>query len=428
MNPFVAAGAAAVALAVLAALVAAKSHRPTLWTLGVLLTISPLVLARVPALGDDTVFKAPMLVLLVLLWLRLGVRTRWPVALMLGALGLALAVSLAQVVPAISVDRTLAIKAFAGYFLLLAALMTRWRPEHLRDVLQVLVALPAVSIGLGVLLQVAGLWTLVSDGRLSGALIGPHLALLSAAAACAALTGLVVLGDRRWALWLLIDCGVAFLTLTRGALLASVVLLITLGAWTVAARSSAAASALRAGRLVLAVTAAAGLAALPLILARNQGNAYEGSFNTSGREQAWPFYLSLSSGSPLLGRGLGFASIANALLHPRGVQSQFQSPHNEYLHLWVDGGLLLAVPFFLGLIALGVVAGRRTGQRLLLAGVLGATLAYCFVDNNFSTPQYAVPFGLVLAALLADRRRGAEGGGRVTGPAVAEDDLSRTTG
>lgn len=403
MNVVLLLGGAAAGLAALVALAAAKSWKPALWALGGLLAISPSALAAVPGLGDETVFKAGMLTLLGLLAARVGVRVRWPVGLLLVAFTVALAVSLSRIVPGIAVDPALALKAFAGYCLTLAALLIRWRREHLPALLQVLVALPLLSGVLGVLLQVAGQWQAVADGRLGGALIGPHLAMLSVAAASAALTGLVVLQQARWAAWLLLDSGLTFLTLTRGAMLASALLLLVLAVWTVTARHTAHRPALKAGRRVLLAAIVAAAAMLPLILARNEGNAYEGSFNTSGREQAWPFYLSLSEDSPLFGRGLGYASVANALLRPFGVQAEFQSPHNEYIHLWVDGGLLLAVPFFVGLVALAAAAGRACRQPLLLLGLLAATLLYSFVDNTFSTPQYAIPFGLLLAGLTARR-------------------------
>jgi O-antigen ligase len=395
-------GGGAVGLLLLAALWAARSWKPTLWILGALLSVSPLTLAtKVPALGNDTVFKAAMMAMVVLLWMRLGVRLRWPVGLMLGAFLFALVVSVTHIVPSISVTTGLAFKAFSGYFITIAALMVRWRREHLAGVLQVLVALPLLSNIIGLVLQAAGMWTIRGTGRLGGALIAPSLALLSVAAAFAALAGIMILGQRRWTVWLLVECAFAFLTLTRGALLACGVLVLALGIWTFRARRTTSSKTVNTARLVFFGAIAAALFALPSILARDQGNAYEGSFNTSGRDKAWPFYISLSANSPVFGRGLGFANIANALLHPVGVQSAFESPHNEYIHLYVDGGFALAVPFFFGLIALFALIGRATRRRMLTLGILGATLLYCYVDNNFSTPQFDMVLGLLLAVLVA---------------------------
>jgi O-antigen ligase len=400
VNIVLLAGGAGIGLAVLAALYTAKSWKPTLWALGVMLSISPLSLYKLGGLANDTLFKGVMAALLLILWLRLGFRLRWPVGLMLGAMTFALVVSVTGLIPAISVSAGLAIKAYAGYVLPLAAATVRWRREQLPDVLQVLVALPVLSIGIGIVLQVGAGWTIIGDGRLGGALIGPTLALLSIATAFAAMAGVMVLGQRRWTVWLLIDLGIAFLTLTRGALLAAGILLLALGMWTFVARRTTESRTVNIARLVFVGAIGVALVALPEILARNQGNSYEGSFNTSGRDQAWPFYISLSEHSPLLGRGLGFGNIANALLHPVGVQEAFESPHNEYIHLWVDGGLLLAIPYFLGLISLILLAGRTTKRKWLALGILGATLVYCFVDNNFSTPQFSLTLGLLMAALI----------------------------
>jgi hypothetical protein len=402
VNTVLVAGGGAIVLLLVVALWAAKSWKPTMWALAVLLAVSPdAVATKVPALGSDTVFKAGIFAMILLLWVRFGVRLRWPVGLMLGALLFALLVSVTGLVPSISVSPGFAAKAFTGFFLTMAAAMVRWRREHLRDVLQVIVATPLLSLVLGVGFQASGGWEISGGGRLGGALIGPTLALLTTSAACAALAGIMVLGQRRWTVWLLIDCGLAFLTLTRGALIACGILILALGVWTFAARRTTSSKTVNSARLVFLGAIAVALIALPEILARNTGNAYEGTFNTSGRDQAWPFYISLSEHSPLLGRGLGFANIANALLHPVGVQEAFESPHNEYIHFYVDGGFALAVPFFLGLIALVLLVGKINRRRVLALGILAATLTYSFVDNNFSTPQWDVVFGLLMALLLA---------------------------
>jgi hypothetical protein len=405
VNIVLIAGLGLVGLAVVVWLYAAKSYKPTLWALGALLSVSPLSVATIaPAAGNDTVFKAGILAMIVLLWLRFGIRLRWPVGLMLAAFLFALAVSMSGLVPSISVSPAFAAKAFSGYFLTMAAAMVRWRREHLPTVLQVLVAAPLISLVIGVGFQASGRgWAIIGDGRLGGALIGPTLALLTTSAAFAAMTGIMVLGQRKWTVWLLIDCGLAFLTLTRGALISCGIVILALGIWTFRARRTTSSRTVNAARLVFFSSLAVAAAALPEILARNVGNAYEGSFNTSGRDQAWPFYLSLSEHSPVLGRGLGFANIANALLHPVGVQSAFESPHNEYIHFYVDGGLALAVPFFIGLISLVLLVGRVQRRPVLALGILGATLFYCYVDNNFSTPQFDVVFGLLMGALLAGR-------------------------
>lgn len=423
MNVVLLIGGGAIALLLIAALWAARSWKPTMWTLAVLLSVSPLAVAtKVPALGSDTVFKAGVFAMILLLWARFGVRLRWPVGLMLGAFLFALLVSVSGLVPSISVSPAFALKAFSGFFLTMGAAMIRWRREHLRDVLQILVATPLVSLVLGVGFQAAGGWSIAGGGRLGGALIGPTLALLTTAAACAALAGIMVLGERKWTVWLLIDCGVAFLTLTRGALIACGVLILALGVWTFAARRTTSSKTVNAARLVFFGAIAVALVALPEILARNTGNAYEGTFNTSGRDQAWPFYISLSEDSPVLGRGLGFANIANALLHPVGVQEAFESPHNEYIHFYVDGGFALAVPFFIGLISLVLLVGRINRRAVLALGILTATLTYSFVDNNFSTPQWDVVFGLLMAALLAPI-----GTGSREDPAIERDGRSLRT-
>ena len=108
----------------------------------------------------------------------------------------------------------------------------------------------------------------------------------------------------------------------------------------------------------------------------------------------------------MLGRGIGFATIANATYHPVGVQRTFDAPHNEYLHFLLDGGLVLLSATILALGFLLLKVGSRSG----IAGpgyavALGASIAvYSYVDNVFSTPQLTVPFMLLCASLLTAAR------------------------
>jgi O-antigen ligase len=152
------------------------------------------------------------------------------------------------------------------------------------------------------------------------------------------------------------------------------------------------------------VLAVVGAIALVGSLQRNAGNDYEGGFNTSGRRQAWDFFLGVGDRHPWSGNGLGASAVATATEAPAGVQTAFVAPHNEYIHLYVDLGWLLGA-VVLGAVALllGYVA-RRAAGALEALGLLAGTAVLALLDNPLSTAS--IP--LLLALLVGVYRNSVE--------------------
>lgn len=371
-----------------------------------ILAISPSVFS----FDLDWAQKAIVAVVLLLVALRQGmVRRAAPIAAMV-VFTISLVFALLPSHTLITAPSVTAVRAYAGYLLPWLFLLIRWDRDQVQGLLRGVQYLSVATVPFGIALQAAGLWEVVpSDGtslRFAGASIPATLALSAVVGVLAAALELALFDSPRHATaWLVVNLAIVAGTLTRGALIAATVIVLGLGLWSFAAASKDRPPARRAGRLMVLLLVVLIAVALPNLLERSAGNSYEGAFNTSGREQAWPFYLQVIEASPWIGRGLGFATIAIGIYAPVGVQ-QLTAPHNEYLHLATDGGLLLLVGFLvvLAIAFRSAIRSAGRGSGVVMGAALVAILVYALSDNPFSTPQFMVPFAVVLSALLAMRR------------------------
>lgn len=139
---------------------------------------------------------------------------------------------------------------------------------------------------------------------------------------------------------------------------------------------------------------------IPMFAERSTGAATgDGAFSGSGRGAAWAYFLERVGERPLTGYGPGSGPWLASQASNRTVREYFISPHNEYIRFAADLGIPLALIFFLGLIALCVVAVRWAApkQRYLAVAVCAAALVYGAFDNLLNAPQSAVCFALILA-------------------------------
>ena len=122
-----------------------------------------------------------------------------------------------------------------------------------------------------------------------------------------------------------------------------------------------------------------------------------GTIRLSGRDVLWSFYLQELWQSPWFGRGVGAGFVAGDQV----LNFILNTPHNEYLHLLVNGGI---VGF--ALIAGGIVRWYRDllamsspNDRTLLLTLIPALLLYASTDNLLTYPTglgLFAYFGVVL--------------------------------
>jgi len=124
------------------------------------------------------------------------------------------------------------------------------------------------------------------------------------------------------------------------------------------------------------------------------------ALNTSGRNIIWPIVWASAIQQPLIGHGLGKARLLVGELF--GYQLGFKAyyPHNEYLHVFHDlgmVGLVLVLCAWLNILLSNWKAWRRGASPLVrrwsMASVLstGAVLVSSLTDNTLHYPIVIVP-------------------------------------
>jgi hypothetical protein len=409
-------------------LVAAWSYPQSVWPFVPLaaIVISPslFMVDGEPFPNGDAIQKLVLLVALLGLIAAFGLRYSRIGAAIVAVVALAALVSLLGIGGQIDVDSGLALRAAVGYCLPWLFFFVDWRNVSLSRTLGFLIKLPLLCFVAGAVLQVVGVSGSgdrqpfpgifrVDEGvlRLQGASIPSHLAMLALIGLASALCLLALSDSRRdrgTYAWVVINLAVLVGTATRGAVVVGIALILTFGMSALLTNRSMSMRGRRAILPVAGIAFAALAVAAPELVRRSIGNRYEGTFNTSGRAQAWDFFMGLATESPFTGKGLGFASIAVERFAPPRVQAVFLAPHNEYIHLLLDGGVFFAVGLILMMMAAFAAAARaQTGPVRYLIGAFGVgTLFYSYVDNTFSTPQFTVVLVIFLGALASHPRSG----------------------
>ena len=150
--------------------------------------------------------------------------------------------------------------------------------------------------------------------------------------------------------------------------------------------------------------------------------------NTAYRTQFWREALIVTRAHPLAGVGYGrLAEQATPLVPKTWARSPLA--HSGPLQALADGGLVLALPFFLALGAIGIgllrpLRPRSRGgpDQALVAGASVAALAliaHSLVDADWTYAALAAQFAIVVGLVLAARPAGSEAAPADANPADA---------
>jgi len=383
------------------------------------LAVRPQLFFGGPAVGYEWGLQHTLLLLaLVVNALRHGVRRsiNWPLVALIAAFALALAAG------HLHAELTFPYMAMS-----LAILALPWcftsvvlEPGSRRVYALVIALTPLLSVAIGALMAVAGIRAgFPHYERLEGATgNAAAFAILAFAGFVVALHELSRPGRPFAGALAAVNLALVILSGTRMAIAASALFLITYLALSETLRER-----LRAHRARTATGIAVVVAALLWYWPTLESRLFEAGrdletvamddvgVNLSGRDDVWKFYFEEFTFSPLFGRGMGAGFVAAA----DWVPWQRKTPHNEYLHLLVNTGVvgfgLCAAAIFVWYRNLVRVASDNDHKFLI--ALLPALGAFAITEDVL-----VFPTGLALFAYLGIllTRRATEASSRATRP------------
>lgn len=301
------------------------------------LAIRPQLLWGGPEVGYDWgLHQTLFVVALALNALRHGMRTtiNWPILALMATFALSLAFG--DLHPKLTLP--LMLESLAIFALPFAFTQVVLEPGSRRVCALTIMLTPLLSVALGGVFEALAIRPLfnVSQGvyRLEGATGNAAVfAILAFAGFAVALHGATRPG-RPYAIYMaLLNLALIVLSGTRMAMVSSVVLVAVYAALSPELRELA-----RRRRRIMALGACAMAAVLLFYwpsLELRLFAAEDGALPLSGRDRLWTFYYEEFLLSPVFGRGFGTGFIAAA----DWLQWARTTPHNEYLHILVMGGV-----------------------------------------------------------------------------------------
>jgi len=304
---------------------------------------------------------------------------------------------LAKLDPAITPLALLA--ATLGFALPFCLIHVALQPGSRAHYALLIALLPAFSVALGTALDLLEAHTLFSGSegrglRLRGASNAGWLAFISFVGFAVAFHEAVRRRRVDFAGLAALNVLVTILSGGRMGLIACGILFVTYAVLTPALRTMASLLG-----VIAVIGTAAVLPALNLELPIHELAQHpERLLDLNGRDRLWLSYLDEVGANPMFGQGLGAAE--------RGRYHDL--PHNEYLRLLVDGGLV-GTMLYAGAVLLwgrSVLRLIRPGERSFVCALFLALGVFALTDNILLMPAGLLPF-LYLAVMRIGRARAA---------------------
>jgi O-antigen ligase len=125
-----------------------------------------------------------------------------------------------------------------------------------------------------------------------------------------------------------------------------------------------------------------------------------GLVNTSGRSQAWAYFLERTSESPWFGNGVGTVTVM--VRADQTVNQGFVAAHNEYIQTYTEGGwfgLGLFLVLVLAMFARDFTKVVDPKLRMPLGFLLLGVGVYSITDNS-QYVLFSLPFAIAYAAFM----------------------------
>jgi teichuronic acid biosynthesis protein TuaE len=307
------------------------------------------------------------------------------------------------------------VKSFIGLAAPFIFLLIRWKPSIARQHIRIICFMPIISIAFGTILHIAGIYPLFVTEfngalRIQGANIPAHLAFLAFIAFLVSLIEIRRSPEKMIFYYMM--TGVNFLILlltgTRGPLVSAFLLVLVFLFDLIKQFIGGQINRIIPLFCIVIVLIGSVFWQLDNFKKRSFERSTDEMIDTSGRAEAWAFFLKGVEDSPIFGRGLGSVLVSN----DGSIYEGFVVPHNEYIRFYYDGGWVGACLLFLALLYIFRDVYIRLEPELkpyFIAFIMGF-LIYSITDNTLSTVQFTVPFCIYICALrnMADRQMSKE--------------------
>jgi len=296
------------------------------------------------------------------------------------------------------------IKSLVGLMLPFLFLHCVFRREAIDRYLNLIALMPLVSVIFALLLHAAGGRPAFGSGptgvtRLDGMAIAAYLAFFTFVAFFVCVCQYLTAGRHRDLLLAGINLVIILATVTRTQIAMAAVLAV--GVWLFAPQTSLSWST----RVKVAIAGAVLVIGALVVFLPQIEERFVGS-GTSGREQAWPYYLLAIDENPWFGRGIGSGIVLLETVDDPYVN--IAVAHNEYLRITIDAGIV-GLLIFLAAMVLWVMSERRYMRReewILFLGFMLLFALASFVDNTLSSSPTLVVFFTLALIIQRARQRG----------------------
>ncbi|MRX54259.1 hypothetical protein GJU41_09765 [Bacillus idriensis] len=310
---------------------------------------------------------------------------------------------------------------FLGIASPLSLLLINWPKNYVNKILILITTLPIISVFIGVLFELLGLgnalrYEYTGTIRLSGTNPPAQLAELCFYSIFISIYMFNKYKKYTYIILTFVNTVILFATLTRAAIICSFVLLIYLfyqiikrfinGKWYYFFILGVALLSLTFIIFTFADS----------IIQRFSSGFNETGINSSGREEAWGFYLSFAENNEVFGKGLGATThIYNENIARTGsFLKHFLAPHNEYVRFFLELGYFGISILLLFLVFLFIKTGNlieNTNRLFLyLFGVSFFILTY--FDNTLTSIHSVYPLMYIFSLLNSNRSYSSDGNGK----------------
>jgi teichuronic acid biosynthesis protein TuaE len=307
------------------------------------------------------------------------------------------------------------IKNFIGLAAPFVFLLIRWKSSVAQNHIRIICFMPLISIAFGALFHMARIYPLFVTEfngalRIQGANIPAHLAFLAFIAFLVSLIEIRRNPEKMTFYYIMTGLNFLILLLTgsRGPLVSAVLIVMVFFFDLISQFLGGRVNRIIPLFFIVVVLIASVFWQMDNFKKRSFERSSDEVIDTSGRAEAWAFFLKGVKDSPWFGRGLGSVLVAN----DGSIYEGFVVPHNEYIRFYYDGGRVGAGLLFLSLLYVfrDVFIRLKSDLKPYFVAFIMGVLIYSITDNTLSTVQFTVPFCIYLCALrnLSDQQIGKE--------------------